>query len=133
MVTVYTRLVEIYMRSSHVPWWAIHADIHMYCKPDTSLSTRPQPFDIDRILARGDCLSQHAKDIKLVRDPQLFLKWTPLYPHPLSTSYTVRTTAVTIYPYNGIGRFLAWHLKGFRVSPLLVPPRNHYVRAYGFV
>lgn len=44
-------------------------------------------FDIERILARGDCLTQQENDAKLVRDPHLFIKWTPLYPHPLPTSY----------------------------------------------
>ncbi|CAM9371221.1 unnamed protein product [Scytosiphon promiscuus] len=46
-----------------------------------------QVVDVQRILARGDCLSQHESNRMLVRDPQLYLRWTPIFPHPLPTSY----------------------------------------------
>lgn len=44
-------------------------------------------------MARDACLSQYENDRRLVRDPQLYLKWTPIYPHPLPTSYQVRGMA----------------------------------------
>ncbi|CAM9684833.1 unnamed protein product, partial [Sphacelaria rigidula] len=42
---------------------------------------------LKRILARGECLTQRENDKKLVRDPHLYIKWTPVLPHPLPISY----------------------------------------------
>ncbi|CAM9904695.1 unnamed protein product, partial [Choristocarpus tenellus] len=57
-------------------------------KRERALRKREEkPVDINRILARGDCLSQLENDLKLVRDPQLYLKWTPIFPHPLPIGY----------------------------------------------
>ncbi|CAM9557132.1 unnamed protein product [Ectocarpus sp. 4 AP-2014] len=43
--------------------------------------------DVQTLIARDGCLSQHENDRHLVRDPQLYLRWTPIYPHPLPMSY----------------------------------------------
>lgn len=45
--------------------------------------------DVQKLIARDGCLSQHENDRHLVRDPQLYLRWTPIYLHPLPMSYEV--------------------------------------------
>ncbi|CAM9554325.1 unnamed protein product, partial [Pylaiella littoralis] len=57
-------------------------------KREAALSLKKRSMvDVQRLMARGSCLSQYDNDHSLVRDPQLYLKWTPIYPHPLPTSY----------------------------------------------
>lgn len=62
--------------------------------------------DVQRIMARDGCLSQYENDQKLVRDPQLYLQWTPIFPHPLPTSYEVNNQVDVHVVLGNLARFL---------------------------
>lgn len=71
----------------------------------TDVSRMMSQVDVQKVMARDGCLSQYEKDKKVVRDPQVYLRWTPIYPHPLPTSYKVSDQVVVHVVLGSLSKF----------------------------